>query len=80
MDNPEDRNHVKVDATTIDFGPGLKETLSSIMPGDEGGTVLLVKYRNVSWVWYLTKINGRETMIWVNEESPTSIMVTQRAR
>jgi len=70
---------MKVDARTIDFG-GFKETISSIKPGNEGATVMLVKYRNIEWVWYLTKVNGREVLIWVNAESPTSIMVTQRAR
>jgi hypothetical protein len=80
IDQPQDRGHMKVDAKTIDFGGGLKETLSSVEPGSDDDTTMLVKYRNVEWVWYLTKINGREILIWVNAESPTSIMVTQRAR
>src|SRR6185437_2534369 len=73
---------IKIDAGTIDFGSGLKGTITSIKPGAEGGEVMLVKYGNVGaseieLVWYLTKVNGREIMIAVNVESPTSIFVYQ---
>ena len=75
--------HINVTASAIDFGSGFKGNITSIKPGTESGEVLLVKYSSrpvsqVELVWQLFKINGRDTLIAVNAEEPTSIFVYQR--
>jgi hypothetical protein len=79
-----DGERIKVTASTIEFGSRFKEKIISIKPGDESGEKVLVKYGGVppalpvELVWWLTKVNGRETLIAVNAEEPTAIFVYQR--
>jgi hypothetical protein len=91
IDNSNDKSPTKIDAGTINFGSGFKETITNIEPGDEDGTTLTVTYMltcltpcprasPVTWVLRLLKLNGRETLIWVNKDQPAAMMVTQRAR
>jgi|SRR5271157_1532752 len=78
-------DHMKVGAWNIDFGSSFIGDIISVVPGDESGTKVVVKYENaphadVGMVLYLIKVNGRETLIGVNENSPTNISVYQRPR
>jgi hypothetical protein len=70
---------VRITAATFD-----DIELTSIKPGDEGGSTILVTWalpspaNSVKEVWRLAKVNGREVLITVNEEHPVSIGVYQR--
>jgi hypothetical protein len=69
---------ITIGTRTINFVSGSKETITSIRPGTENGEKMLVNYGSVELVWYLTKVNGREVLIAVNAEEPTSIFIYQR--
>jgi hypothetical protein len=76
---------MKISASTIDFGLNPKSKIISVEPNDESCQMLWVKYSaapasDVSQVWYLTKVFGRQIQIRVNAENPGSITVYQRDR
>lgn len=85
--NPNDRERIKVGATIVEsISHGFKHNISSIEPADEDGTKVHVKYKRkppalqIEQTWWLTKVNGRETLIQVDAQEPTNIFVYQRPR
>jgi hypothetical protein len=85
VDQHPDGGRMKVGATIVDFS-SFQKKISSIEPADEDGKTVRVKYERVppalqmEQVWRLTKVNGRETLIKVDAQEPTTISVYQRPR
>jgi hypothetical protein len=75
---------MKVSATNVDFGSGFRSKIISVMPANEDGDKIMVKWASspsaspVEAIWWLTKVNGREVLVDVNVESPSSIAIYQR--
>jgi hypothetical protein len=84
---------IRINSNTIDFDPdrtsarsgvNFKEKIISVKPVNEDGNEFEVIYGGVppanpvKLIWYLSKVNGRETLIAVNEEEPSAIFVYQR--
>jgi hypothetical protein len=85
VDQNPNGGRIKIGATIVDFF-GFQKKISSIEPADEDGTKVRVKYERVppalqiELVWWLTKVNGRETLIEVDAQETTNIFVYQRPR
>jgi hypothetical protein len=68
-----------IDANTVSFG-GFSDKLKliSIEPGDEERNRVIVKWSTnpgvnvTATVWHLIRVNGREVLFDVNEQSPSS--------
>jgi hypothetical protein len=73
-----------IGADTVSFGSPLK--LISIVPGDEELNTIIVKWTPpnsaavVVAIWKLVKLNGRQFLMDINEESPTSASLCVKKR